>query len=252
MHRRNFLVCAICGVVASHAHSEDSAPSAQGCLLIGDVGTNLGLSARDFSGLSINDGLENSSGDLILDKALGKALAKVAKKFEVAPAFSFFRDERMPNAYASPDTNTSGTWGTVAFGRKMFQEQFQRYEDSGISIIAIIAHEFGHIQQFKRKISEKLRRGEPTVRRIELHADYLAGWYLGSLKKSNSKISLWASGDTFKRIGDYEFNNPQHHGTPEQRIAASEAGFHLGIEGNADIAAAVVAGMNYLKTAKLD
>lgn len=253
MERRKFIACAICAmgtgpVVASH-------PVSRGCFLIGTIKDSLGIDNEQFSAAGNSSdpaGLDASTGDAEADKLLGRALARMAQRFGVAPAFSFYREKDKPNAYATKETTTSGTWGSVVFGRKLFEEQFARYKDGGISVVAIMAHEFGHIVQYRNDLERQLLRGEPTVRRMELHADYLAGWYLGLMKQSNSNVSLWASGDTFKRIGDFAYNDPGHHGTPEQRVAATEAGFEIGRRGAVSNADAVDSGLIYMRKVRLD
>lgn len=218
----------------------------EGCWLLPGETSLLGLSDKDFGALPDSDELTNTSGDKNLDRALGRALTRIAASFKVNPSFAFFKDGNAPNAYASPDTNTAGTNGSVVFGQSLFQDQFSRYSDSGISVLAIIAHEFGHICQFQQNLSAVLRGSDRTVRRIELHADYLSGWYLGVLKKHNPSVSLWSSGDTFHRIGDTNFNNPQHHGTPEERVTASKTGFDLATGGEENVQAAISRGKDYI------
>ncbi|MGY3527448.1 hypothetical protein [Bradyrhizobium sp. USDA 4452] len=217
-----------------------------GCWLLPGETSLLGLGEKDFGALPNSDDMTNTSGDKNLDRALGRALARISSAFKVNPSFAFFADDNSPNAYASPDTNTAGTHGSVVFGRTLFQDQFRRYNDQGVSVLAIAAHEFGHICQFQQNLSGALQGSERTVRRIELHADYLSGWYLGLLKKRNSSISLWSSGDTFHRIGDSNFTNKQHHGTPEERVAASKAGFDLANGGEENVQGAIMRGKDYI------
>ena len=65
---------------------------------------------------------------------------------------------------------------------------------------------------------------------VELHADFLLGYYLGVRKRQEPSVRLWASGQSLFEIGDYKFNDPRHHGTPRERIAAAETGFDIGQE----------------------
>jgi hypothetical protein len=62
-----------------------------------------------------------------------------------------------------------------------------------------------------------------------LQADFLAGWYLGNRSRSNgyqlTEQDLESALRSFYESGDYEFTNAQHHGTPEQRVAAVSAGY---------------------------
>jgi hypothetical protein len=253
MRRRRFLSSCVGCVTATLFGpvgwaEQRSARDIEGCLLIGGDTKLFGLESRDFGALPSDDQLTNTTGDPELDRALGRALARTASTFKVSPGFAFFRDENAPNAYASDETLVAGTRGTVLFGRRLFGEQFRRYSDKGMSVLAIVAHEFGHIAQYSRNLVRDLRANEPTVRRIELHADYLAGWYLGVRKRQDPSVSLWASGDTFHRIGDYQFNNPNHHGTPEQRVASSERGFELGFGKQSDFSGAVEEGRRYIRS----
>lgn len=254
MKRRHFITCAVCAMGAGPAAALPH-PVARGCSLVGSIKDNLGLSDDRFSAArnaSESGAFDSSTGDAAADKLLGRALVRMSQRFGVAPAFSFYREQGSPNAYATRETTTSGTWGSVVFGRRLFDQQFARYDDGGMSVVAIMAHEFAHIVQYRNKLEKELLRGEPTVRRMELHADYLAGWYLGHMKQVNPQVSLWASGDTFKRIGDYGYNDPDHHGTPEQRLAATEAGFAIGRKGAVSNGDAIDSGLAYMRTVRLD
>jgi predicted metalloprotease len=52
--------------------------------------------------------------------------------------------------------------------------------------------------------------------RHELIADYLAGWYLTRTQGEQKDIALSAS-QFFSNLGDTDFANIDHHGTPRQR-----------------------------------
>ncbi len=65
---------------------------------------------------------------------------------------------------------------------------------------------------------------------FELHADCLAGVYMGKTRvHAKDRMSAFAQ-SLFAR-GDYAFNSPYHHGAPEQRVAAMEIGYDLGAAG---------------------
>ena len=100
-----------------------------------------------------------------------------------------------------------------------------------MSVMATIAHEFGHIAQYRSGVIDKLENAHSTVKYVELHADLLLGYYLGVRKREEPTLSMWASGHSLFEIGDYDFNHPQHHGTPRERISAAEAGFEMGQDG---------------------
>ena len=246
---RNALLTCACGainVVASdYSVSARAVNDIQGCILRAGDTRILGLTDDDFGALS-GDRLANTTGNPSLDRALGRALVRMSQTFRVNPSFAFFADEGAPNAYATPETMLPNTWGALVFGRSLFADQFQRYQDKGVSIVAITAHEFAHICQYRRNMMSTLRGSDRTVRRVELHADFLSGWYLGLRKKQDPSISLWSSGDTFHRIGDTEYNNVQHHGTPQERVEASQHGFELGGQGDGDVELAIEQGASYV------
>lgn len=188
-----------------------------------------------------------SSGDKRLDQALGLALVRLTQVFGERPGFAFYDDSSSPNAYATSDTRVLGTWGTVMFGRSMFRSLLNENHDEGIVVIATIAHEVSHIVQFHHNLQPSLMAGQRTVKRVELHADYLAGFYLGTRKRDNPSITLLASGALFRDLGDDDTRDRDHHGTPGERIASAERGFKIGISGGS-LQSAIGEGMRYALT----
>jgi predicted metalloprotease len=112
-------------------------------------------------------------------------------------------------------------------GRTLFQDLLRRFDDGGIAILAVIAHEFSHIAQYRRRVFDTLVGGSGRAVRAELHADFMTGYYLGLRKADNPSLSIRTAGVALYQIGDYAFNNRDHHGTPAQRVAAAEEGFKL-------------------------
>jgi len=98
---------------------------------------------------------------------------------------------------------------------------------------------------YHKGVMEQLNAGQPTVKRSELHADYMAGFFLGTRKKANPGLNLHAAGDLFSRIGDYNTGRG-HHGTPDERVAASEQGFRLCYLQNRTAEYAFTAAMEYV------
>src|SRR5690606_13348666 len=108
----------------------------------------------------------------------------------------------------------NGPDGTVVFGFQLFRREAIR-DPNGSSIAIIIAHEFGHIVQFKYGGFT----GMPTFRK-ELFADYLAGAYL----RIRGGLNINAVLEAFNDMGDRNFDSIDHHGTPEQREGAIRKG----------------------------
>jgi hypothetical protein len=186
-----------------------------------------------------------STGDRELDRKLGRALVRAAQFFEINPAFGFYHEM---NAQASDEVsaNIPRTWGTVLFGMPLFRQELTVHDKSGMTVLSIIAHEFGHIVQFKKRARQRILAGQRTVRRLELHADILAGFFLGARKKANPELSFYTAGEVFHRIGDHNFNSPNHHGTPDERAVASNLGFQHGTSGSTSLDQLFEIGVNYL------
>ena len=195
-----------------------------------------------------------TTGNAALDRALDASIKRLSDVFGQVPAFGFYREEDHPdigamNAFATPEsTNIPGTWGTIGFGTQLFQREMTRFDQGGSTIVAIIAHEFGHIWAMRNGTIDQMNNGQHTVRRSELHADFLAGYFLGMRKKANPSLSLQAAGDLFNRLGDYNTQSRNHHGTPKERVAASEEGFKVGYLQNRDSKYAVSAGLEYIRS----
>ena len=56
--------------------------------------------------------------------------------------------------------------------------KFER-EHPDVAVSAVCAHEFGHITAIKYGLMKRLKDGQPSVKRSELHADFLAGYFAG-------------------------------------------------------------------------
>jgi hypothetical protein len=185
------------------------------------------------------DKLITSSGDAQLDHALGRALLRLAEAFDVYPGFGFIDDSDGENAYAAREDRIAGTHGTVYFGLTLFRRTMARFDDGGMAVLAICAHEFAHIHQFwsgyHKELTETL---DGKVRLAELHADYLAGYFLARRKAEYTQLNIQGAGALIESLGDTEFSSPEHHGTPAQRVHAIEAGYAYGTTGNHVIAEA--------------
>ena len=88
----------------------------------------------------------------------------------------------------------------------------------------VVAHEYGHNVQHELDL-EDTEGG--SVKPVELQADCLAGLWANSAYE----LGLLEPGDleealsTTLAVGDFEFDDPQHHGTPEERRTAWLAGY---------------------------
>ena len=247
--RRSFLAslgcCALCGTLMSlPASASDSLDQVPGCFLVGkDVDLMKDrLGAAGGGGETIQ--IIRTTGNRDLDRALDKSLLRLAATFGIDPVFGFFEDEQ-PNAFAAPESNDLSRTGIVLFGRNLFND-LQATDPSGVSVLGVAAHEFAHIWQFHSGYYKTIRGNGPTVKRLELNADFLAGYYLGLRKSAVPSASLWIFGEKLWGLGDMNVNDRDHHGTPAERTAAAEAGFKLSFIDKKDMATAFTSGMEYV------
>ena len=175
------------------------------------------------------------SGNFQLDNFNQQEGLLLVGTYQISPRM-FYLIDNPPNAFATSETvSPLGPDGTILFGQNMMISQLQR-DPSGATIVAIMAHEFAHLAQFRRGFRE-------TGKRPELHADFMAGWYL-NLRGRYSWTNLMPALRVFYEIGDYEFNSPRHHGTPQERLATAAAGFNSGAQ---NAAQAYSLGLQYVR-----
>jgi hypothetical protein len=197
-------------------------------------------SARAQNGCMLKDdssipgeALAGNRGDNI-DGALLTDGAELSRLFGVDPAIFYLRESGGPNAYATQSRFPSllaaeqrpycCSDGTVLIGLNLIDSEEEATGGSGQSIPAILAHEYAHIAQYKY--------GFPYEGKWrELHADYMAGWYIGHRLRF-VKTDVYQAAANFFYKGDTNFNSPSHHGTHQERWEAFWAGLNLNLRGN--------------------
>lgn len=228
MRRRDFLiqlpVWSICCPALLSAQPETAA---HGCALTNGLGPVSGTSAR--------------SGNGQLDRALIAEVRKVDQVYQINPGYRFFREVEGPNAFATDDTFVNGTSGTVLFGLTLMESEL-RTEYGGAAVAGIAGHEGAHILQYARPDVHRRLAG-PTAVHIELHADFMAGYYFS--RTGRTERSLIAFADSLFSKGDYDYNSRGHHGTPQQRVASMRAGYAAGTN---DLARAIEQGVAHVLT----
>jgi hypothetical protein len=196
------------------------------------------------------NGYFRNTGDPDVDRQLDRAIKIAANILQVRPAFGFidpdkFSDRQLDgmNAFASTrDADIPGTRGIVAFGMTKFRSELHGYDESGTTVMAIIAHEFGHILQNYRGYLASIR-----TLQCEINADFLSGYYLGVRKHQVSSVSFEKAAELFNRLGRAESGNPNRtHGDPNERVSAAAAGFKAGFSQNMNLEDAVRAGLAYI------
>jgi hypothetical protein len=193
------------------------------------------------------DPIIDKSGDAAFDLALAQTLTRISQIFSVLPGFAYFDDSAAPNAYASPENRMSKTDGTVLFGTTLLQQVRAVPESPEVAIVCVCAHEFGHIHQFKKGLRQRLLKGQSTVKRLELHADFVAGVFAGIRKKEKPGFPAAVFAATMHRFGDTSFSSPTHHGTADERANALVEGYNAIKIQNMTFDEAIQAGTEYVE-----
>lgn len=162
-----------------------------------------------------------SSGNELLDRALTRALYRLSQDFEVLPGFGYLPE--INTALATQSTRLARADGTVLFGLPFLKQLLQRPEHPDACVVSVCAHEFAHIYQYKTGLIKILRQSRQKA--IELHADFLSGWFAGVRKRNNPDYPAVVFAALARDIQAQLGANRETHGTPEQRGTAVERGF---------------------------
>jgi hypothetical protein len=212
------------------------------------------LSARNYDSI-LGEGseavgrnvLHKSSGDKVLDQAIANTLARLTEIGNVLPSFEFYDGDDGNNAWASPKGRSGKRDGTVAFGLTLLRSFLQYADRPGAVISAVCAHEFGHIAQYKFGAYKVLAANTATARRVELHADFLAGVFAGIKKRFSPGYPAELVAQTQFNLGDHFTNHPDHHGTPKERGDAVVFGFKSAYQDRLDFSQAYARGRDFYK-----
>jgi predicted metalloprotease len=97
------------------------------------------------------------------------------------------------------------------------------------AVAYIVAHEYGHQVQDELGVFDEYGGRVPTMA-FELQADCYAGTWAHSAYEENrlEDGDVQEALDAALAVGDFDAQNPAHHGTPEQRAEAWNSGFESG------------------------
>ncbi len=238
-----------CSCSSALAQKTARLPQMRGCLVQGDAMAAFAeQTSHSWMSYSQLIQLFETSGDPNLDRAFGVMLAHLGSLFEVNPRFFFYDDGGAPNAIATSEVHDPNyRHGTVFMGTTLMSEFLQRSQFGDILVMAVCAHEFGHIVQYNTgDLIDRLDRMHHSVKYVELHADFLAGFYIGRRSSSYEVEQLRTLGAGYEAMGDTAYNDPSHHGTHAERIAAVEAGYQMALNTDGDIDEAIAAGLDHL------
>jgi len=174
------------------------------------------------------NGIYSSSNNDVLDRGVITEIKRISQFLPINPGIMYIYDAS-PNAFAVPESMVPDTQGTVLLGLNLIDNEIFKLNRSGVAVAGICAHECAHIFQFQSGSMQSL--AGPTAALIELHADYIAGMYLGRREGTHSKKDITDFALTLFCHGDFQFNEPGHHGTPLQRVMAMKEGYDVGHSG---------------------
>lgn len=100
--------------------------------------------------------------------------------------------------------------------------------DDKAAPLGILAHEYGHQVQYAKNLFESPLTGPEATRRTELMADALGTYQTvharGTALNDARTLDVMQS---FYGVGDCSFDSDGHHGTPNQRLKASQWAVNL-------------------------
>lgn len=158
--------------------------------------------------------LSKTTGNTVLDQKFNFSKNDLESIFGVTADLYIYNDDTSPNAFA---TSHNSYDGLIAFGRNMLINKLWNRSQGEACVAGILAHEFAHVLQIKKG----MRQSNSKIK--ELQADFLAGYYIG--RKNFSLTSIQAFGNDLYSMGDYDFANSNHHGTPSERVSAMNEGY---------------------------
>jgi hypothetical protein len=188
------------------------------------------------------------SGDRDFDLALAQTLAMISSLFQVTPGFAYYDDYDGANDFATPRARLNGANGTVLFGQTLLERLRRGTESPEVSVASVCAHEFGHILQYKHRLTDRLSAGQTTTKRAELQADFFAGYFAGARKRQKPDFPAAVFAVTQHNFGDENYNKPSHHGTPDERASAIVNGFQCSFRDRHSLSEAIEIGTRYVMT----
>ena len=218
-----------------------------GCMIArDDANTFFNRSSETWLYATGEEPMIPQSGDRDFDYALAQTLANIGDTFGVSPGFAYYDDVDQMNAYATSGKRLASSHGTVLFGKRLLQHLRAGTDHPEVGVAAVCAHEFAHILQFSRDLDTQLLRGQPTVKRAELQADFMAGYFAAKRKRERPAFPAAVFAATQETFGSDNIRSPYHHGTRTERAEAIQNGFNALMQRNASLEEAIEISVNYV------
>ena len=218
-------VCACCVVPSALAQNATPIVGDGGCFF---VEQSTGKIATDIK----RRAFRTSTGVTQLDAAVHQMLSRAATAFgfEVGqyPAFRFIppKGEGGDGYATNAVTMDANTQGLVALSVDLLGGNLPE-ELRLVGFEVIMGHEFAHIYQARKNLTDALLAANSKGKLVELHSDFMAGWFM-SKRNNVDRDSLNVVANALFSRGDNGVNEPGHHGTKPERYAAVLQGFIRG------------------------
>jgi hypothetical protein len=174
-----------------------------------------------------------------IDQLTQFEVTQLEELFDVNIEFRFGMEKGTGNAEFDPTgCKAIDCYGAITLGFNVINE-CKNKANGNERIIAILAHEFGHAAQSKNHFPDLAGKW------AELHADYLAGFYIGQ-RGLIEKSLLTSFASEFYSRGDTDFYDSNHHGTHQERACAFLEGYKMAIDYKFNFIQAYNAGVDYL------
>ncbi len=171
-----------------------------------------------------------TTGNNDIDDFIIYELENLVKITNLSPSFRLYNDQYAPNAiaiprkiYKNPYTVLLGIYlvnKSIYFDDYKIDGEVVEQAAHGTHISVIMMHEFAHIGQFTMGV-------KGPIKKMELQADMMAGWYISQRIDHSVDDPINHGANQLYQLGDFNFNDPNHHGTPQERIDAFWYGYRL-------------------------
>jgi predicted metalloprotease len=115
---------------------------------------------------------------------------------------------------------------TIYFSQVLAARFYGAVGDFGVAYV--VAHEYAHNVQ--NELGQLSANGRTSSKPFELQADCMAGLWGNSAYNAGrfDEADVEEAVRTAYAVGDFDYGNPNHHGTPDERRAAWLVGFRSG------------------------
>ena len=224
MITRRSIICAMPLLASPLSNVRGQTPRTFGCCVPGAAANEYFASSKGAQRLTRDMiDMKKHSASRELDYAFAQTLGMLCEHFAVMPAFAYYQEKQDEgfNAKATQEIIIDRTDGTVLYGLNMLTKQLAgNYGDYGI--MAVAAHEFGHIVAMKRGFNDKLTPDLTKPYRSEQFADFMSGLFAGYRKNERSTFQAQNFAMAMHDLGTL---TRETHGTREERGQAVAIGF---------------------------